>query len=274
MADQDPANPQPFLNFPSDAVRQRLDERLRSLPIQDAIRQSFSKELGTLLNAETLNATFRDLVTGRTSLDQSLQQLANTASQVLNTVMEAEQQRSDEENLINQKILEALQQDRSSRDRKNYVLRGQVLNELTQEPITGLMVQATNRQVRKDKFLGLDITDREGRFEIDFGTQDVQEGSEQLYKVILHVGVDLQTALYTTDKALVVHPKQPKSTTILLPAELAAELLQLVAEDRSNFVNRLQAVNTTIARTHYQHLQMQSIGNALKTELAQFLNTT
>jgi hypothetical protein len=113
MTDQDPANPQPFRSFPSEAVRQRLDERLRSLPIQDAIRQSLSKELGTLLNAETLNATFRDLVTGRTSLDQSLQQLATRASQVLNTVMEAEQQRSDEEDRISQQFQETLQQDQN-----------------------------------------------------------------------------------------------------------------------------------------------------------------
>jgi hypothetical protein len=115
MPDQDPANPQPFMSFPSEAVRQRLDARLKSLPIQDAIRQSLSKELGKVLNAETLNTTFRDLVTGRTSLDQSLQQLATTASQVLDTVMQAEQQRSSQETRINQELQAALQQDKVPR---------------------------------------------------------------------------------------------------------------------------------------------------------------
>jgi hypothetical protein len=268
MPDQDPANPQPFMRFPSEAVRQRLDARLKSLPIQDAIRQSLGKELGKVLNAETLNTTFRDLVTGRTSLDQSLQQLATTASQVLDTVMQAEQQRSSQETRINQELQAALQQDKVSRDRKNYVVQGKVMNERTQEPLARLLVQATDQ----DDFLGLAITDQEGRFEIDFDPKDFQEGSENPLKVMLQVGVDLQTPLYKIDSPLVVRPNEPTSTSIILPADQSEIAQHLIAQNQQSFGDQLQTATRSIANTQYQHIQAQAIGNALKTELTQFLN--
>lgn len=266
MAKQDPVHPQPFSNFPCEAVRQRLDQRLRSRPVQNAIRQSLSQELGTLLNAKTLNATVQDLVTGRTNLDQSLQQLATTASRALDRVMKVEQQQFDQESRINQEYLAALQQNKTSHDRKkNYVVLGQVLNEHTQEPLAGLLVQATDRDMRKDDFLGLAITDQEGRFEIRFGTKDFEESGENLPEVMLEVGIDRQTMLFKTDIPLIVRPQESTTITLVLPTEQAETAQRLIAQAQQSPLDRVQTVNRAIAFTQYQHLQAQAIGNALKT---------
>lgn len=268
MPEQDPAHPKPFMNFPSETVRQRLDARLKSLPIQNAIRQSLGQELGKLLNAETLNATFRDLVTGRTSLDQSLQQFATTASQVLDTVMQTEQKQSDQENHINQKLQAALQQDEIPIDRSNYIIHGQVSKEQTQEGLAGLLVQA----MHENNFLGLAITKQDGSFEIDLGTKKFQSNSENLPEVVLEVSIDRKTLLHKTEITINDRPKKIPSIMIALPADQAEIAQQMLAQNPQPFVDQLQTVTRSIAHTQYQHLQAQAIGNALKTELAQFLN--
>jgi hypothetical protein len=268
MPEQDPANPQPFMNFPSEAVRQRLDARLKSLPIQNAIRQSLGQELGKLLNAETLNATFQDLVTGRTSLDQSLQQLATTASQVLDTVMQAEQQQSDQENHINQQLQVALQQDKVSIDRNNYVIHGQVLKAETQEKLAGLLVQVTH----ENNFLGLAITNQDGNFEIDLGTKKFHSNGENPPKVILEVSTDRKTLLHKREITINDRPKKIPPIVIDLPIDQAEIAQQMMAQNPQPFLDQLQTVTRSIAHTQYQHLQTQAIGDALKTELSQFLN--
>jgi hypothetical protein len=228
--------------------------------------QSLSHELGAVLNAKTLNATFQDLVTGRKTLDQSLQQLATTANQVLDKVIRSEQQQFDQESRINEEYLAALQQNKTPRDRKNnYILRGQVLREDTQEPLIGLLVKATDRDVRYDDFLGLAITDQDGRFEIDFGNKDFKESGENLPEVILEVGIDRQTTLYKTDTPLAIRPQEPATMTLVLPTEQADIAQHSVAQAQQSAVDRVQTVNRAIAFTQYQHLQAQAIGKALKT---------
>lgn len=273
MTAQDPNDSRIFSHIPSEAVRQRLKERLRSLPVQDAVRQSLSKELGTLLNRDTLNTTLRNLVTGRASLDQSLLELTTKASQIVDTVLRDEQKRVIDETRANLQIQTALLQHQGEtptrpapRPRGTYVIRGQVLNSQTQQPIAGAVVQAIDRDVRKDDFLGVSVTDKEGRYEIAFRAKDFREGGENQPEVVLQVGSDRQTILYTTEERIEVRPKQPANVTIALPEDKAEAAARLI-DDQQLGGDRLQKLNQTMAYTQLQHLQVQAIGNALKEQL-------
>jgi len=265
---------EPFQSFLSEATRQRLDSRLKSLPIQESISQSLSKELGKVLTPANLNTTFQELATGRVTLDQTIEQLATTAAKVLDRAMKAEQKRSDEENHINQQFQAAFQpiERVAGTKPKSHIVQGQVLDAETQEPIAGLVVQATDRDVRKDDFLGVAITNAEGRFEIGFTAKDFREDGENLPEVMFEVGIDRKTMLFKTIIPLAVRPHETAQTTIHLPAEAVAIAKRLLAQDQQNFRNRAQQLNQGSALTQYHHLQAQAIGNALKAELTQFLN--
>ncbi|RCJ29441.1 hypothetical protein A6770_22175 [Nostoc minutum NIES-26] len=276
MSESSFSNNQDSQDTPLERLKSNLDEHLQSFPLIKSVRQSVGKEVNNLLRDGTLNTILTNLATGQTTLEESLQTLSNTANNILNTAIREEQNTALKENRANLQYRSALLKQQLDGENSNnnlnrkrdYILKGQVFNPRKQEPIYGLVVEAIGIDVTKDNFLGLDVTDTQGFFEIVFRAKDFKASGNKLPEVILQIGVEREAPLYITPKAIALQPREELFLKILLPEDIIDTVEWHLQWLEASPISRVEQINRTIAFNQIQHTQISEMAKVLKEEIA------
>lgn len=262
--------------FPTEAIRQRLQDRLQALPVHDSVRLTLERELGTLMEQKTLQTGLQDLLSGRIGLDESLLAITTRATEVIETVLREEQRRMIMETRTDMQVQAGLLQSQGQEapepvppQRGPYVLQGQVRHGQSQEPLAGVVVQAVTRKGNDAAICGLAVTDPAGRYLIKLRSSSVLDAGEDGAELMVQVGPDRLSAVHATDQPIRVKPHQPVTADIQVPQPQADVLQQAIASDSSPTLNRLQNLQLKMAQNQLHHLQVQAMGQAFSQQLEQ-----
>ncbi len=266
---------EPIQQLGRTTVSENLKEQLSPFPLLEGVTHSLAKEWNKVRKKKILPTLIQNLATGKISLPQALLELTEIASTMLDTLGKEEDRLEKREAKANAQYHDGLKRSRGvkgvakkkSREKKRYVMKGQVIHPKTAGPLAGLMVEAWDRDIAKHDLLGVDVTDSQGSFEIVFGAKDFKEWGEKLPEVVVRVGLDRRRIFYVGEDLLQPQPGEEVSVTLALPESHADEAAR-VLEHRYRFeVTRVQELDHTINLNRLQHLQMQEIVKAFAVGL-------
>ena len=252
---------------------------LSRMPALNAAGQSAVKEAQKLFEKKTIQGEFQKLANRKTSLEKVLLGFAEKASKSLETIIREENRVTAQEVRMNEKYQARLVAEKiQTKSRKlrrgkkgEFLITGQVLHPKTGAPISGIVVEAIDKDISKDDLLDVDVTDAEGRYEISFMKKDFKEAGEDLPEVILRLGMDRKTVLFTNKEVIKAEPGKRITIDVTMPEDQvklvdrvslspkAQTQRQLTLTAQAKIVENIQDIVLNKLGTAFQ----KSLGNAI-----------
>lgn len=245
----------------------------------EGLAQSVRKEFIRKINEKTVGATFRGLATREQTLEEILISTARSALETVEKVFEDATQTAVREKGLNLQYRESLLQrshetkrSRGRRARKGeYRIGGQVLHPSTGQPVPGMLVSAMEKDISKHDYLGVDISDASGNFEIVFTAKQFKESGEGEPEVFLAAGTDRENAVVLTDSPLRPRPGIKETVDIALPAQMAPGVERIVQRRRLVDRKRLARADQVILLNNMSQTAATEVGKALAQGLGRII---
>lgn len=251
-------------------ISKNLEEQMSRFPLLEGLTHALGKEVKKIRDKKILPTLIQNLAIGKISLPQALLELTEMASTMLDSLDRDEVRLEKQEARANAQYHDGLNRSRGvkgvtrkkSREKKRYVMKGQVIHPKTEGPLAGLVVEAWDRDIAKHDLLGVDVTDSQGSFEIVFSAKDFKEWGEKLPEVVLRVGLDRRRVFYVGEDLVKPQPGEEVSLTIHLPETPIDEIERILGRRQRFDATRMQELDHTITLNRLQHRQMQEIVKA------------
>jgi hypothetical protein len=255
----------------------RLEQRLQAFPVLDAVRSSLVKEVSGIAPAAALNTALNHIATGQITLEQALQQLTHTASTVLETVLQEEQQMMAEATRLltqyqlnlQRKATRPAEAQTPSPEADTYIVKGQVLHPQTGQPLPGLLVKTLHPGDPQDHLLGVDITDADGNFEIILKAEDFQLSEGQSPAVWVQTAGDQQTLLHTSETPITLRLGEVTTVPISLPEAVIDQLPKGLEPSGGTTIPQSTLFDQTMMFNQIQHAQVEAMGKVFLEGLNQ-----
>jgi hypothetical protein len=110
-------------------------------------------------------------------------------------------------------------------DGTKYTVSGTVVNQADDQPIVEIKVNAYDKDLLRDDFLAIAVTDEKGAFTLSFDTSDFKDFGELRGPELYFVVIDGGTVVLTTEDDPIKNA-QASDAPIVLKADLSDDLLR------------------------------------------------
>ena len=215
-----------------------------------------------------VNSALGELMSRESSLEAVLLEVAKSADKAVERSLRDNQERLTAESRREAQYREQLRAgkggNRVRASKGAYLLGGQVLHPETGEPVAGLLVEAVDRDERKQDLLGSAITDEQGRFSIKFPAKDFKESGEREPELVLLVGTDRKSRLHVTTEPLTAKPGERQDVVVTLPPGLASRVDAFSAARERLQPARLRRAGETAVRLQLESEVVKAAGESLQ----------
>ncbi len=262
----------------ADTASKLLKGTGRRAPVE-GLAQGVRKDFIRKVNEKTVGAAFRGLATREQTLEKILIDAARGALGTVEKVFEDATRTAVREKGLDLQYRESLLQrsretkrSRGRRARKGeYRIVGQVLHPSTGQPVPGMLVSAMEKDISKHDYLGVDISDASGNFEIVFTARQFKESGEKEPEVFLAAGTDRENAVVLTDSPLRPRPDITETVDIALPAQMAPGVERIVQRRRLVDRKRLATADQAILLNDMSQTAATEVGKALAQGLGRII---
>lgn len=217
---------------------------------------------------ERVKSALGDLASRKRSLENVLLELVKSVQTAVTTSLrdttewvtaDARLDAEHREQLLVQKPVR-----KAGTSKTGYRVSGQVLHPKTGEPVSGLVVEAMDRGVRKHDLSGTAVTDAQGRFSIAFQAKEFEESGENAPEIELRIGVSRRTLLHVTKEAITARKGEETEVSITLPEAQVPRLDNFTETRESLSPARLRRANETALRHRLDVETMKTVGSAVQ----------
>ena len=231
------------------------------------------KGLQEAWDEDRMKSLLSDLAGRKRSIESVLLEVVNSAQKVMQKSFKQTRKASQDEQRLNQQYrdqLAALKGKRKrSRARKGEIrISGQVLHPETGKPVSGVVVEAIDKDVRLHDTLGSVITNGQGKFIIAFLAKDYKESGEKEPEILLRVGSDRRNLSYVSEQPLSWAEVEKGDVRVTLSEDSARNLDGLAAAEAQQPDKRIGMANQALLKQELEAKLLDSMGDSASELLA------
>jgi hypothetical protein len=244
------------------------DTSTKEIPLFVGAQKSAARQVEKHFNLNTLQSALKDAATNKQNLGDILINAMRAVSKTINDVAEEGNRTAKNELRLNeqyrQSVLEktnaANLKSRRKKQKNEYVVEGQVLHPRTGAPVPGVTVEAIDKDISKDDLLGVDITDSDGRYRIQFLAKDFKESGEKDAEILLKVGLKRDKVLAVTPSVTKMGLEKTATIHLTLPESAAGAVEKNKANAHKDDSKRLLAVDQSMMTNRLEQKVLSEIG--------------
>lgn len=156
-----------------------------------------------------------------------------------------------------------------TRARKGEIrIQGQVIHPKSGEPVVGVVVEATDKDLCKHDMLGVVVTDAEGCFDMAFHSKDYKESGEKMPEIMLSVGADRKNMFYVADQPIALKEDKQEPIIITLPESRVEAIDTFVSRREQLAAKRRVKASDMVLRRGMENKVLSATGDAVLSMLA------
>ncbi len=253
----------------------KLRERTGRIPVVDVVSEGVRTAFVKNINEKTTKKTFQDLMLRKLPLESVVSGLAKGALTSVERIFKEGEKTSILEERLNKQYRDSLLErklegtrPRARRARKEeYQVSGRILHPLTGKPVPGIVVTAVDKDVSKHDYVGIDISDASGNFEISFTEKEFMERGEGEPEIFIKAGMDRETAVVVNESPLRPKPGIRETFDIALPAGMERSADRITLRRQRVDKKRLAKADQDILVNNMSRMVVEEMGKAFKEGL-------